>query len=844
MRHAGWQFDGWRRAAAWLALGALPVVLALAGYYRAQLAGKPLPFPHGDAAFYVYQLVRAAELDGQWWRVGQDSRIGDPYPTEFAKHPGLYEGVDLMLLATLVAGAFNSTSIYHAAVLTALAFNGWIAAWIVWRATRSFSWSAMAATLITLNQSVAVRVTGHLHLFKFGWALLTVAAFVSFLEQPSRRRGLLLGLASALLLQSSFYLGYFMALGLAFWYLIEAARGRVKRGHLSATLMALAAFCLLSSVLCFPVWVGSSTIVASSQYFRRDWSETWGYGSEVWKYLIPRGSRLADAYYRDIHFRPEPPLMDEGWNFPGYTVLLAVLFVVLNRLRSGVVSSKVGSFVNVSLGLMAFWVVLSLSGGPSALIYHVVPSFRCYGRAGLLVVALGSVVAPIVLCELVRAGPRPWARALLMTGALLLAASDARRAVFSFPGWSGESNPPEWALWLKRQPADLRLAVFMQPGASPFDWWGQGTLRWLPVHGHTTLNGADFALFEGDLRLLGASYARINPAGLRFVVSLGYDALAFHGNYLLANPWIESLSWLEHVDQRGDWLICRARPGLARFPSASLQQIMARQSTELLPREAPPDCWVTDSWPITEDTIVSGSDWAFLSWRDDAGRPLCAPKLGLYQHVFGPGVPAYTIRTPRRLGSCRLVIEDRRHRRLGVIPYRIAPQLELAQPTFPARASRLAVQPIVLRPRRSDELQSARVTLLNTSALYLQSSIFREFVEPVSQAHPGMRSRWPRANAGALVLRVAPQGAVSSEADQAQEIPLPRDLPPGGRLRLDIPPDRLPASWADRVLRVEPAFAGLGAPTESSRNADIKMSVDQLPDGVARAQTTGQRPTR
>src|SRR5262249_6856756 len=139
-----------------------------------------------------------------------------------------------------------------------------------------------------------------------------------------------------------------------------------------------------------------------------------------------------------------------------------------------------------------------------------------------------------------------------------LAISDARRAFVSSPTWKTGDEPPVWATWLKDQPPDVRLAAFVKPVGSAFDWWGQAALNWLPVHGHATLNGADFALFEGDLQLLGASYAHINPAGLRFVVSLGYEALAFHRSYLSANPWIESLDWLDHLAQRGDWLIARA----------------------------------------------------------------------------------------------------------------------------------------------------------------------------------------------------------------------------------------------------------------------------------------------
>ena len=167
------------------------LLLAVAAYYPAQLHGKPLPSLEGDASLYAYQLMRAAECHGQWWHIVKDARLGHPYPTEFAKHPGLFEGVDLMLLAALTAGSLGTTATYHLAVLVALLVNGWIAAWIVLRFTRSALWAAMAVILITLNQSVGVRILGHLHLFKFGWILLSVWAFVCFLDRPdaSERAG-------------------------------------------------------------------------------------------------------------------------------------------------------------------------------------------------------------------------------------------------------------------------------------------------------------------------------------------------------------------------------------------------------------------------------------------------------------------------------------------------------------------------------------------------------------------------------------------------------------------------------------------------------------------------------
>ena len=121
-------------------------------------------------------------------------------------------------------------------------------------------------------------------------------------------------------------------------------------------------------------------------------------------------------------------------------------------LRGSELSKKLHPFVWVSLGLMAFWTILSLAGGPSALIFHAIPSFRCYGRAGLLVVALGSVVAPIVLCELVKGCRRRLVRVTLTLGLLALVASDAGRAAVTFEGWPAESTIPEWVDWLSQQP--------------------------------------------------------------------------------------------------------------------------------------------------------------------------------------------------------------------------------------------------------------------------------------------------------------------------------------------------------------------------------------------------------
>ena len=838
---------GWYTLASRALLVVLPVVLALVGYYRVQLAREPLPRPQGDAAFYAYQLQRAAECHGQWWRIADDPRLGHPYPSEFAKHPGLYEGIDLMLLAALFGNAFGAAWTYHLAVLAALAFNGWIAAWIVFRTTRSTLWAAAAVALVTLNEPTAGRILGHLHLFKFGWFLIAVWSFAAFLKWPTWRRGLLLGLAAALVLQSSFYLGFLMLLGLAFWYCFEAVAGRIFRDHLTATVAAMVAFIVLAVLFCFPLWTNYTPIVGADQYFQRTWSETWTFGSELWKYVVPKSSWLGGNYFRDLRHQSPPPVMEEGWNFPGYTVVFTLLVAVVALLRQSALSKKLHPFVAVSLGLMAFWTILSLAGGPSALVFHAIPSFRCYGRAGLLVVALGSVVAPIVANDLVRICRRRRVRVILTLGLLALVASDARRAAVSFGGWPTDSRVPEWVGWLNQQPPDAQLAVFMpHPTArlkaaeahgstKPFYWWGIKSLEWLPLHGHSALCGGDFTLIEGDLRLLGASYDQINPAGLRYVASLGYETFAFQSDYLAANSWIPKVPWLEGIDDRGEWHFYRAGADSSRFPITSLDQILAGARPAQEPLEAPPGCWITGSWPVPEDTIVDGVDWALLAWTDERGRLLSAPKPAFFQHVFGPGIPAYTICTPSRPGSYHLALLDRSRRPRATINYRIVPNMTASQSAFPPRRPEITVHSVSVPGAAASARPTAwELTLANTSSVYIQAQVFRQHLSAVSQTHPGLRSQWLQASDGGIVLKFAPNGGDTGAREEFQEVPLPCDLPPGGRLTITVPADRLPASWAAGPLTIEPSFTGVGRREASAQTADLKIAVAKSSSAIAR----------
>ena len=155
---------------------------------------------------------------------------------------------------------------------------------------------------------------------------------------------------------------------------------------------------------------------------------------------------------------------------------------------------------------------------------------------------------------------------------------------------------------------------------------------------------------------------------------------------------------------------------------------------------------------------------------------------------------------------------------------RIVAQLAVAEPAFPASPSKLTVHPLTVEDR-TDRSSSLGLTLVNETSCYLQSMVFREFVDPVSQTHPGLRSRWPRANAGWSSCGFRPTGGDPGTAQEVREIPrkLVSGRPPQRRTRLQ-PASPSPAQM---TLIAEPAFAGVGQGQESPEKAGIKMSVER-----------------
>jgi hypothetical protein len=798
----------------------LPLVLAFVGF--------PRPPLETDALLYGYQIKHVGELNGRWWRLGDDPAVGHPYQTEMARHAGLYEGVDVMLIAAWPSRFLDARQSYYLAAYAALLINGWAAAWLALRLTRSPLWATLAVVLIEWNTPTIARYPCHLHLFKFGWFLLAAWAFGRYLRAPSVRRGAWLGLTLALTLQGSFYLGYLALIALGAWWLGCLAGGRVRREHAAATAAAGLVFATVGFALTFPVWTLGQGRYFADDFLERPWRQTWIYGAELWQYLVPQGWAIGEEFIHEVGARPEGSY-GESANFPGFTILLAVALYAAARLRGWKLWPSQARFLDLALGLMGLLVVLSLAGGPSFFLFLFRPfsGFRCYGRAGLLAMALGCILAPAVFQGLIAAVRGRALRVAALALVLAVTALDAGIALRSVSDTAERitaraAAPPAWVGWLARQPARVRLAAFCPTDSGwPMDWWGVNSGIYRLQHGHATLNGGDLRLLQGDLKLLGASFDRMNEAGLRFVVALGYETLAFNGPYLEANPWIASLPWLDWLEEEGGWKFARANRALPALPTRSLGQLLAAQPGASSARalEVPADCWITGRLAVGQDTVVPEDSRVFLSWVRADGKRLRQPINALFQHVFGPSIPAYRVLTPRTPGAYELVVEDAHRHRLAAIPYRVNPALRSTlQEAYRGRVSEYTVN-VLNSATDPDRSAPYRIEVENASPLYAQALTADLKDYRSICAHPGLVKPGPTS----VHLRL--QAAQEDLPPWDVSLTLPFDLPPGGRLALELPADRIPQGGHAGWLTITPFSTDFATRTVPAAEARLRFSL-------------------
>ncbi|MGO9598484.1 MAG: hypothetical protein ACLP7Q_10895 [Isosphaeraceae bacterium] len=583
--------DRWSRFA-WLQLAViavLPLALSSIAYGIPKFSAVTIEsLIHGDATCHAYLLTRNAELHGRWWLLGSDERAGSPYPTLLSSLPARYENVCLLTLSAMAGEGWHGATRYRVACMVVLVANAWVGAWLVWGATRSSLAAILSIVLLTLNVSLGGRIMGHLYLMIYAWALLTVWAYFQYLDEPSPRRGVILGVLMALTLQSSFYFGYFLTIGLTTLFTGGLIAGQIQRKHITTGLLAAATSALLAALLTFPVWTVGWRQAVAKGWVVRDPRELWMYGSEIVSYVWPPWSRPGWAH--PVHYIAwARPGSGEGWNYPGIVVLGSICLFLIARLKYGC-SFEPPAVVTRLLCLSGVLVTISLSGGPGLLLYRVVPFFRCYGRAGILAIAIWAVAIPILLAWFAGRWARPSARFLIMAGAIVLALWEGVNAgCWSRPtdSYHLSEKYPAWVSWLAKQPTQVRLAAFalIEPQKSGGEsvnsagWdnaplypgyfrlrgsenWSWEALFYVQTHRHATLNGADVEALDADLERYGATVSgnEMSEEALAFLHSLGYTHFAFDAEYMKKNTFLATSQSLSLEGETDGWSFLRFLP--------------------------------------------------------------------------------------------------------------------------------------------------------------------------------------------------------------------------------------------------------------------------------------------
>ena len=172
-------------------------------------------------------------------------------------------------------------------------------------------------------------------------------------------------------------------------------------------------------------------------------------GSDLVQYVL---SPLIGKVYA-LFQRRRPNDFWESWHYPGLVILAAAGAVIVARLRGRALGGADPRLLERLVMLAAILVVLSLAGGPSVLLFLAAPSFRCYGRAGMLAVAVASVVTPAILAAWSDRWRSARLRAAFFGGALALALVDGGahvRVRLHEAEASVEADPP-WVDWLAKE---------------------------------------------------------------------------------------------------------------------------------------------------------------------------------------------------------------------------------------------------------------------------------------------------------------------------------------------------------------------------------------------------------
>jgi hypothetical protein len=207
------------------------------------------------------EIDALANLWGLWW---VEKALTDfrrlPVHTDYIHFP---HGITLLpqvmalpfngLLLYPFRGWLTLEEAYNTALVFAFVVSGLTAFWLCFHFTRAYAPSLVGGMIFTFSNYHFAHADGHLNLVSFEWIPLFLLLAFRALETPTFARGVLAGLALALVTSCDLYYFLFSGLALAVivtWRLLQPAPERLTRAHLPV----LAGFALTCAVTVVPVF--------------------------------------------------------------------------------------------------------------------------------------------------------------------------------------------------------------------------------------------------------------------------------------------------------------------------------------------------------------------------------------------------------------------------------------------------------------------------------------------------------------------------------------------------------------------------------------------------------------
>ena len=346
----------------------------------------------------------------------------------------------------------NPFAAHNSALIFAFA-SAFVGMWLLARRLWRDSTSAAIAALLFAFCPYLFSHTPHIQLLMIGGIPFAMLALHRLADQPSRRRGVVLGLALAAQTLSCAYYGIFAGLMVGYAVLFLAVSRGLWRNRTYWTSVGLGAVVLVACVLPFFL---PYLDIQQDEGFRRTLADSIRYSARPASYIA--SSAHAHRWMLPI------ARAWGGWNgevlFPGFLAVGLGAAGVFYGLRGGAVSrDRETVALYGSLGLLAFWASFGPAAGMYTVLFRAIPLFtflRAPSRFGLLVTFVLVVLAALALRRLLAslrgrqrqmaaAGigllalaelnlvPFPWDRAPAPSAAYALLARMPRATVAEFP---------------------------------------------------------------------------------------------------------------------------------------------------------------------------------------------------------------------------------------------------------------------------------------------------------------------------------------------------------------------------------------------------------------------------